>query len=52
MCEIFLKEILTQHVQNKITFWANREKEFLEHIDAILNELNEIRQEIKYLENI
>lgn len=44
--EYFLKELLAQHVAMKETIWKNRENEFREHIDAILDELNLIRREI------
>lgn len=33
----------------KDTIWKNREKEFREHIDAILDELNHIRREINQI---
>ena len=49
--EFFLKELLSQHTKNKHIIWLNREKEFREYIDAILDELNEIREEIRYLQN-
>jgi hypothetical protein len=47
--EYFLKELLAQHVAMKDTIWKNREKEFREHIDAILDELNHIRREINQI---
>ena len=49
--EYFLKEILDQHVKLKETIWKNRESEFKEYVDAILDELNEIRREINNILN-
>jgi hypothetical protein len=49
--EHFLKEILNQHVKLEGTIWKDRESEFKEHVDSILDELNEIRREINNILN-
>lgn len=47
---IYVKILIKHHVENQDTLWKDKEKEFEEYMNAMLDFMNEIRKKISKYE--